>query len=338
MIVDRITTADVRDALTVEAVIDRYGLHAQKRGSQYRLKQCPRCGEKSSREAIAIDARTGSWLHHGFEHDAGGQCSGDIIDLVAACEGLDCHRDFRRIMAIAAELAGVSSGLSDVERDIRDLQIHERVRQEAVAEVERRVASRNTAGAAWDALPRIDRHATAYLTSRGLDANRLIDLDAVRCASDGIAVAIRDADGFPISIARRLYEPGDRPKVLALKDHSTRGSMIDAVSQISHERDVVIVEGVVDALTARLAWPSAIVLGANGAGNIPKLAEAAISRVKLAGCRLSFIPHDDVQGIRATTAAAQTAIAAGLELGITLQIVEITHKDLNDAWCAGWRP
>src|SRR5690349_5904550 len=93
----RIEASDLRGAITAHEVIERYGLKAKRRGSQYRLSECPRCGDKSSREAIAIDASSGSWCHHGAERAAGGQCSGDIIDLIAACEGLDCARDFRRV-------------------------------------------------------------------------------------------------------------------------------------------------------------------------------------------------------------------------------------------------
>lgn len=332
-----LTTEDVRDALTVESIIDRYGLVAKRRGSQYRLRQCPRCGSKSSREAIAIDARTGSWCHHGFERP-GGDCSGDILDLVAACEGLSCRNDFRRVLAIATEIAGVTDSLTEIERDQRREQAKERARRDVIAELEQRVAARSTAGDAWAALARSTPAGMAYLATRGLDAAALIARDAVRFATDGIVVAIRDADGCPVSTATRLYDPGDRPKVLALRGHSTRGTMVNATSQIRHDRDVIVTEGVLDTLTARVAWPTAVVLGANGAGNIRKVVEMAMIRVRLAGCHLWLVPHDDTQGISAVSVAGQIAIAAGLELDESLGVVDLAHKDLNDAWCAGWRP
>lgn len=79
-------------------------------------------------------------------------------------------------------------------------------------------------------------------------------------------------------------------------------------------------------------------LGANGAGNVPKIAESVIGRVKLAQTQLLIVPHDDEPGIRATTEAGRIAIAAGLELEHTLQIVAHPGNDLNAAWSQGWRP
>lgn len=328
-----IPATEIRDALSADLVIARYGLRAKKRGSQYRLVECPRCRGRSTREAIAIDAKTGQWLHHGFERAAGGTCSGDVLDLIAACEDLDCKRDFRRIMDIAAEIAGVVHE-SEIERDIRIRAQKERARVELTAEIERRVASRSTAAAAWDALSTGATEGAAYLATRGL----LPSAD-VRYGYDGIVVAIRDADGYPISTATRLYEPGDRPKVLALRGHSTKGTMIDAACDIVHGRDVVVTEGIIDSLTARAAWPRAVVLGANGAGQLPRLVESIIGRVKLATARLFLVPHNDEQGIRAMTTAGQVALAAGLELDQSLLIQDLgEHKDLNAAWCAGWRP
>ena len=72
---------DVRPELNSDDVIQKYGLKAKNRGSQYRLTECPRCHETSSSEAIAVDKRTGRWIHHGHERDAGGECSGDRFEL-----------------------------------------------------------------------------------------------------------------------------------------------------------------------------------------------------------------------------------------------------------------
>lgn len=323
---------DIRASLSVADVIRDYGLHARPRGPEFRLRECPRCHEKSRREAIAINARTGSWLHHGFERGAGGECSGDVFDLIAACEGLDTRRDFRRVLERAAEIAGVAN-LTESDRERRAVQLHERIRHEAVAELERMISNRNTAGSTWNSLVRFEGRGMRYLATRGLDAARLVDADAVRFASDGIAVAIRDAEGAPTNIARRLYEPG-RSKVMVMADHSTRGTMIGAVADVHGDCDVIVTEGVIDSLTARVAWPSAVVLGANGAGNVPKVVESALARIKLAGARLSICPHDDDAGHRAAIRAGQIALAAGIEPAF----IDYEANDLNDAWKAGWRP
>lgn len=330
-----IAASDLRDALSPLAIIERYGLAAKRRGSQYRLAQCPRCGEKSQREAIAIDAQDGSWCHHGYERAAGGKCSGDVLDLLAACEGLDCARDFRRVAELAAQLSGVAD-MSDAEREQHRRETAERNRRQVAVDARKHLSDRDTARAAWDRLARRDERGESYLAGRGLDAGALVERDAVRFSSDGIVVAIRDVDGCPISTATRRYEGS--PKVLALKDHSTRGTMIDASRDIVGGRDVVIVEGVVDALTARLAWPTAVVLGANGAGNVARVAETAIIRIKLAAARLWLVPHDDEAGIQAMTRAGSIAVAAGLELEESLGIVMLPAKDLNEAWSSGWRP
>lgn len=331
----RIDTAEVRDAISVESVLDRYGLQARRRGSQYRLTLCPRCGAKSNREAIAIDARTGRWCHHGHERPAGGMCSGDILDLIAACEGLDCTKDFRRVAERAADIAGLTT-VSDVERDLRQAQLRERARQQIIAELERATAARSTAGDIWQRHQVRCERGETYLRQRSLDPVTLVARGVVRFSPQGPVVAIRDADGHPISTATRRYD--NTPKVMALKDHSTRGTMIDALQDITHSKPVVLVEGVVDALTARLAWPEAVILGANGAGNMPKIAEQAIVRIKLAQARLLIVPHDDEPGIRAATHAGRIAIAAGIELEDQLVIVGLPQKDLNDAWSQGWRP
>lgn len=331
----RLDAAEVRASLQVEQVIHAYGLKAKRRGSQYRLSECPRCRHRSSSEAIAIDATSGSWLHHGAERPAG-ECSGDILDLVAACEGIDTRRDFRRVIARAAEMAGLSDTLSELEREQRLQAARDRARRDAAAELERLKLNRSTATTEWERLAHRSEEGEQYLRSRALDVDPLIARDAVRFSRLGPVVAIRDADGCPMSTATRQLR--GEPKVLALTGHSTKGTMIDAVCDIVHARDVIVTEGVADSLTARLAWPDAVVLGANGAGNIPRVVELAIMRVKLAQTRLLLVPHDDEKGIKNVTEAGRIAIAAGLELHEQLVVVDLPAKDLNAAWSDGWRP
>ena len=329
------TDADqIRVELGVESVLDAYGLRGTMRNGWYRLSICPRCQEKSSREAIAIEASSGRWLHHGRERNAGGECSGDLFDLVAACESLDTRRDFAKVLARAAQLAGHSSSDPDLDR-----RVQERLEQRRqLEEREARVRQAAALGAAdyWQALATRNPTGETYLTRRGLDPYAL----PVRYTPDGdVCVALHSTAGAVTSVAMRLVDPGDRPKVLVRKGTTTKGTMVDAVSSIVYPRDVVLVEGVMDALTARLAWPSATILGSNGAGNLASIAAAAIARVKLARVRLLLVPHDDEPGVRAMAEAGQKALSAGVELGTgQLRVIDLPEPDLNAAWCAGWRP
>lgn len=324
----------IRVELGVESVLDAYGLRGTMRNGWYRLSICPRCQEKSSREAIAIEASSGRWLHHGRERSAGGECSGDLFDLVAACESLDTRRDFAKVLARAAQLAGHSSSDPDLDRRIQERLEQRRQLEEREARV-RQAAALGAAGY-WQALATRNPTGETYLTRRGLDPYPL----PVRYTPDGdVCVALHSSTGTVTSVAMRLVVPGDRPKVLVRKGTTTRGTMVDAVSDIVYPRDVVLVEGVMDALTARAAWPQAIVLGANGAGNLASVAAAAIPRVKLARVRLLLVPHDDEPGVRGMAEAGHKALAAGLELDTgQLRVVDLPAADLNAAWCAGWRP
>lgn len=336
----RLDADQVRFELGVERVMDAYGLAGVKRNGWFRLHVCPRCGEKSSRQAIAIEASSGRWLHHGHERSSGGECSGDLFGLVAACEGLDTRRDFTKILSRCAEVAGISeAGTDDPELDAK---IAERLRAreaDEAADRARRQEAAELAADYWDAL---DDHSDAgeiYLTRRGLDPYALIRAGAVRFSRDGDpCIAIRTITGRVTTVATRHIDPGDRPKVLVRRGTSTAGTMVDAIDRITHGRDVVLVEGVMDAFTARIAWPDAVVLGANGAGNLVKIAKAAISRILLARTRLVLVPHNDEAGIRAMTAAGQIGLAAGLDIGGSLWIQSLPENDLNAAWCAGWRP
>lgn len=344
----RFEVAEVERDLRAHDVVNAYGLRIARRGRWWRLKECPRCKEKSSRLAIAINPENGAWLHHGKERAAGGECSGDILDLVAALEGLDCRKDFPRVIARAAEIAGLdTTGDPEQRRKAQD-EARARVEREANAERLRHDRARKLAGTHWDALRPTNDRGEAYLRSRGLDPDGLRDCAKFTRTGD-VVVAIRDVDGrnvgtfealpdgAPVSTATRRLDPGDGPKVLTLEDCSTRGTMIDCIADIAHGRDVALVEGLADSLTARLAFPGAVILGANGAGMVAKIASVAVPRVKLARSRLLLVPHDDDAGAQSMIKAAQIAIAAGLELGRQLFVVELPAKDLNAAWCAGWR-
>lgn len=342
--------ADVRAELTVTLVLGAYpSVRARRSRSQFRVRQCPRCGEQSKREAIAIDATTGAWCHFGRERSAGGECSGDLVDLVAALEGLDARRDFALVRKRCEEIAGVDcSTTSDSDRAARrasrERQAEERLKLAELEERERRERALVIAGEHWRGLRRRHRAGEIYLKARGIDPEPLIERHLVRFESRGdVAVALHTADGRVISVVRRVLAPREgAPKVLTLAGCPSIGTMVHALPDIVHGRDVVLVEGLTDALCASLAWPNAVVLGANGAGRLPRIAAAAASRVKLAGVRLLLAPDDDEVGARAMIEAGTAAVNAGLVLHRNLRVVDCgadtDAKDLADAWQRGWRP
>lgn len=342
--------SDVRDELTVGAVLRAYPtVRARRTGSQYRLRECPRCHARSKREAVAINATTGAWCHHGHERAAGGECSGDLVDLVAALEGLDARRDFALVRKRCEEIAGVDCSVESesdraTRRALRDRQTEERRRLAELEERERRDRAVQVASAHWHGLSRRHQDGESYLGGRGIDAGPLIERDLVRFEPSGnVAVALHTSDGQIVSVVRRVIAPRDgAPKVLTLAGCPSTGTMIGALPDIVGERDVVLVEGLTDSLCASLAWPSAVVLGANGAGRLPRIAAAAAPRVRLAGTRLLLVPDDDEVGARAMTEAGKAALAAGLVYRRTLRVVDCgattDAKDLADAWQTGWRP
>lgn len=327
----------IRDALNVTSILDTFGLKAKLRNGWHRLSVCPRCGDASTREAIAVEAKSGRWLHHGKERSGGGECSGDVFDFVAACASLDVRKDFPKVMDACSSIAGVRQ--ADPEFQAQAEQRRRRRDTEELQAQAQREAAAVGAAEAWPHLHRRHVVGEMYLAGRSLDVHELIRADAVRFSNAGDpCVALRSANGIVTSIATRFVEPGSRPKVMVRKGTGTAGTMVDSIDAITAGRDVVIVEGVCDALTARLAWPAAVILGANGAGNVPKVTAGALRRCAMARSTLRLIPHHDEQGIKATTAAATIAQAGGLELGRALQICSLPQPDLNAAWASGWRP
>ena len=262
-----------------------------------------------------------------------------MFDLVAACSQLNTKRDFAKVLDACSSITGVSEADPDAAASI-ERRRRQRDTDELAAQVVREAAAVDAASA-WPNLHRRNLTGEMYLSGRGLDVHELIRVDAVRFSNVGDpCVSLRSATGAVTSIATRFVEPGDRPKVMVRRGTGTDGAMIDSVREITAGRDVVVVEGVCDALTARLAWPRAVILGANGAGNIPKLTAAAIRRVVMGRCRLKLVPHHDAQGERANTRALEIAEAAGVrpEYGLAVEIVGLPQPDLNAAWAAGWRP
>lgn len=335
----QIDTDEVRSALSTRAVLDFYGWAAKRSGDEFESKACPQRSDHS-RRAFVINANSGRW-----------QCfpcgtSGDLFDFIAAAERLSTREDFTAVLAKAAEIAGVGpSTLSADEKRARRAEWEQRRREaEARERAERKArdaAAVPTATAYWQSLLPGHERGYAYLVERGVDEiveiwDGLIRFDGSYAGSPALALYARDGQIRNV-VERRVPELGE-PKAPGLKDCPTAGTLINAVCQIEPSRDVVLVEGVMDSLTARLMWHGAIVLGAHGAGNLPKIAKLAAPAVAAAKTRMVVVPHRDRSGRDTALQACTIAVEAGLSIRHgTLAIVHHGAKDLNDAWRSGWR-
>ncbi len=90
---------DVLAQLAPEKAAAAYGLDGRWYGRWMRSKRCPQTTHGT--DAFAI-SREGKWHCHGC--DIGG---GDVLSLIAACEGLDASTGFQEILEIGASLAGI---------------------------------------------------------------------------------------------------------------------------------------------------------------------------------------------------------------------------------------
>lgn len=346
---------EIAAALAPSAVLDAFGVRYKRAGQWLRMRRCPACGERGRVDTVSVHTEHGGYIDH-----AKG-CKGDVFALVAGLAGLDAQRQFPEVKSIAAEIAGVdpldraweapSAVQVAAQRDAQ----RRREAADTIAKRERGVA---IAGPVWAGLASDGRALRCYLEARGVAA-LAGRADVVRCTPMGWpSVAQYTADERVVNVVTRrfpdaLATPWDvlpdlrwpfvmregAPKARGLTGCPTPGTMIGKLGDITAGRAVVVTEGVIDALTACLAWPGAVVLGANGAQNMPAIAAAAAPMVRQHGGRLVLVADAGEAGEQAGYLAARAALAAGLRLGADLAIVTLGDADdLNDAWCAGWRP
>lgn len=332
----RIDLVDVKAALSTRAVLEFYSWKVRRSGDELESTSCPSRSEHN-RRAFVINANTGRW-----------QCfpcgsSGDLFDFIAEVERLS---DFPSVIARAAEIAGVGpSQLSDEERHARreawkqkQIEAEKREQQERLA---RDQAAVGIATAYWEQLLPAHDRGLSYLASRYVDeAVEFGDCVRFDPAHEGSpSVPLFNSAGELWSVVARRYPELGEPRMLGLYRCPGRGTLVNPVTQIESDRDVILVEGVFDALTARLAWHTAVVLGAHGAGNLPLVARVAAPLILRARTRMLLVPHQDARGFEAARKACEIAMEAGLSVARgSLAIIDHPEKDLNDAWRLGWRP
>lgn len=324
----RLDAGEVRAAVTRELVVQHFNLEVRGRsGGWWRGRACPSCS-KAWRDLAGSGFCIGK---RGWTCKACG-AKGDLLDLLARLAGLDVRRDFTRVLELGARLAGTQPHATG---------------KDSSNESTPRDDKRESASRVWSELLPDHPRGRAYLAGRGLDVDALRARDLVRFCPFGWrpadpagdpAVALHDQDGAVQSIARRRTT-GDEPKTPGLTGRPASGTLVGHLGQIGPGMDVVVAEGVIDTLTAALAWPHAVVLGAHGASNVAPICAAAAPRVKAAGGRLFLVPDTDAVGREAARLGLQAARKAGLRLNRELVQIDLgEHADLNAAWCAGWRP
>jgi DNA primase len=333
----RYDAIDVRAAATAQAVLDHYGWRCKRAGARLKSAACPGRADHSRPDAFSMSAIDGRWRC--FPCGTGG----DVLDFIAAIERLDVVADFQAVLEIAAAIGGVGpSSLSDDERRARrEIAAAQRAAAEHAEQARRAALARRAIPRAtgyWSRCAADHPRGVQYLAERGLpDAARLVRFDLRMGGSP--AIPLYTSSGEIRNVVRRcLPELGD-PKTPGLPECPTPGTLLGSLVDVCSTRPIVVVEGVADALTAAIAWPRAVVLGAHGADNLPAVARAAARAAEISRTRLLLVPHNDETGHSRAAEAGRIAIEAGLSVGAgTLVVVKHGAKDLNDAWRNGWRP
>lgn len=319
-------------------LFDACGRKSKRSAGQLESNYCPVCGDHSRRALLFHPIKL---LWNCKVCGAGG----DLFDFIGAADSLP---SFPQRVARAAEIFSVPPDTApSEERERAKLQ-----RAQRAAELEQRWREEEARRAAtehprslryWDRLLANHDDGQRYLDRRGLaDAAKLVRFDNVETITADFrgapAIPLFASDGRIKNVIRRPLAQGEKP--IGISGCSTAGTMVDALPSIlDKSRDVVIAEGFADSLTAKLAYGhlQAIVLGAHGAGNLEKIVRMAAPRVWAAQGRLRIVPHRDRAGFDEGMRAAQTAAKWLSTRRGTLEIVDTRAKDLNEAWCAGWR-
>jgi DNA primase len=333
---------EVRAALRqrIEDVFEACGAELRGRGRNRRTGTCPACGDRSRWDAVRVSV------------DRGWKCAccnagGDAVKALALFTKLDPRTDFAEVIRRGADVLGIdlepAADPAVAAKRRRQLAQQRAGRERARAERDRmeaieRAHAIEQARRGWLALYTEHPAGEAYLRSRGITLDDL-PAGAIAFGRTGTpAVALYDEDGALVNIVRRSLT-ADGPKTPGLLHCPSEGTLVGRVTDVAAGSLVVIAEGVIDTLTACLAWPGAVVLGAHGAGNYGDTAGmAARALVAAGGGRLLVCLDNDHAGRGAGAEAVEAVRDAGLDL-TTAEVVDIgDHHDLNDAWCAGWRP
>lgn len=296
------------------AVFEHFAVEFRRTGSELRTRLCPSCGERG-RDAVCVDVETGVWCDHAHG------CKGDIFALLAGYAG---HREVGRETFDLARL--IAGEISPQPRPISATSPQPGPVDHA---------------ATWAALDRRSLVGEQYLRSRSIDPIELrAQGDILRYSPRGYpSVALRSLMNSAITGIQHRSTEGKG--FHAAKGSKLAGSALcGRIEEIDRDGvDVaILVEGLCDALTARLAFAGCAVFGAPGCEQMAPIAAALAKRIVEIRGWLMIVPHDDEPGVKAAVEAVHAAQENGLVIDRDLLLVDIgEHKDLNDAWRDGWR-
>ncbi len=346
---------EIRAALRPSTVLSAQHIPFTCRGRQLRFADCPACGQRTRNDAVTANDASGVWHCH--------RCAagGDVLSMLAGYHRLDVVRNFRDVLRLGAELAGLA-GLTEGERREHAMQAsqqqRERQARDRARQAARDVEGRSIAGHVWASLAPSSAIGEAYVVQRGLSS--LHDCaDILRYSKPGwpsvpqfdplgrlcnvVTRRFPESLATPRHVASELQWPhvvrsDDAPKIRGLKGCTTQGTLVGKLADIQPGKRVCVAEGMFDTLTAIVAWSDAVVLGANGAGNFANVVSAAAARMRDHQSQLVLVVDGDATGERAALEAIDSARKAGIS-GRRIEIAELgNHHDLNSAWQAGWRP
>jgi hypothetical protein len=289
-----ISRDQVLEALRAEDVAAHYDIKGPWRG---RWMRAPRCFVADhGGDAMGL-ARDGMWHCHSCDD------GGDLLKGIALAERLDIKADFRKVIEVAAAIAGVED--EDNFGETQKPPKPERPKPPALPSLAERVAiAKKRAAWLWANLTEGSRGVALYLEQRGLDAAAVCARETIKTTPlaierskltgnedreklgrmfsvAGIAIPVRHVvDGSLVDVRVRRFEPRpDQPKVIGMLGGvvSERHELVGCYGNphLITSDCVVVVEGVADYLTALQIWPHADVLGATHAGVYPLVARHA---------------------------------------------------------------
>lgn len=289
-----ISKEQVLDALRAEDVAAHYDIKGPWRG---RWMRAPRCFVADHGSDAMGLARDGMWHCHSCDD------GGDLLKGIALAEKLDIKNDFRKVIEIAAGIAGVED--EDDFGATPKPPKPERPKPPPIPSLTERVAiAKKRAAWLWSNLTIGSTGVAAYLQKRGLDPLIVCEREKIRSTPlcvprgaltgnpdreklgrmftvGGLAIPVRHVvTGEFVDVRVRRYEPrDDQPKVIGMLGGvvSERHELVGCYGYphaISSDC-VVVVEGVADYLTALQVWQHADVLGATHAGVYPLVARHA---------------------------------------------------------------
>jgi hypothetical protein len=324
------------------AVAEALGLvEGAKRQARGIMIRCPWHVERTPSCSVTVGT-DGTVRVHCFGCERGG----DVLHLVAGARGLDVHRDFPRVLAEAAQLAGVT--LDDV-RELRGIRMRSsRQRAPSTGTTPRPNATppptderppRNEVSGVWAGCVPVydDADLRSALEARAIDPAVVSDRDLARALPASVRLPdwayygrrswatlgnrlvlpmFDDAGGIVSLHARRVSGAGQAPKGLSPKDCRIAGTVFaDPLARLLlagepvewwRTKTVIVSEGVPDFLTVATHYGDADEHAPAVVGVIAGSFTEAIGMRLPAGSTVALRTHRDTAGDHYADAVVRT--------------------------------